>query len=62
MSIRDLIHMIFGRAGEVPKNPKLFRQEKPSKHWGSKKKFNRTKARLKDKKTKASRKRNRIGR
>lgn len=57
--LENLKKLIFGDGMHIPKNPKLYRQEKPSKHWGSKKKFNRKKARAKDKVARASRKANR---
>lgn len=59
MGLKDLLHMIFGTGDTVPKNPKLTRREAPTKHWGSKKPFNKAKARRKDKRAKASRKKNR---
>jgi len=57
--LKHLIEMIFGKKGEIPKHPKMFAREAPSKHWGSKRKFNKKRARRKDKRAKASRKRNR---
>lgn len=60
MGLKDLIHMIFGTGDTIPKNPKLTRREAPTKHWGSKKRFNKTKARQKDRRARASRKRNRV--
>jgi hypothetical protein len=59
MSIRDLMDMIFGHKGELPKNPKLFSRDKPTKHWGSKRRRHDKKIRMAQKRAKASRKRNR---
>jgi hypothetical protein len=56
-----LREMIFGDGKTVPKNPKLYRQEKPSKHWGSKKRRHEKKIRAAQKRARASRKRNRRG-
>ena len=59
MGLKDLMHMIFGTGESVPKNPKLTRREAPTKHWGSKKKYDRKTARRLQKTQKASRKKNR---
>lgn len=61
--LRELVEMIFGKKGEVPKSPKLFAREAPTKHWGSKKNQNKRRHKLKlraaQKRAKQSRKRNR---
>lgn len=60
MGLKSLMDMIFGTGLEVPKNPKLYKREQPTKHWGSKKRFNKAKARQKNRRARASRKRNRV--
>ena len=60
MGLRDLMQMIFGD-GTIPKNPKLYRDTGPSKHWGSKRRRHDKKIRAAQKRARASRKRNRRG-
>lgn len=60
MGIKDLMNTIFGTGNTVPKNPKLTRREQPTKHWGSKKRYDKNKQRRRAKRARASRKINRV--
>ena len=61
-AIDRLNKMIFGD-GKLPKRPKLFAPEEPTRHWGSKKnqnkRWHKLKLRAAQKRAKQSRKRNR---
>lgn len=61
MFFKGLTDLIFGDGTSVPKRPKLYRSENPTKHWGSKKRVNKKKNRAADKRARMSRKVNRNG-
>lgn len=61
MFFKGLTDLIFGDGKTPPKNPKLHRPEKPTKHWGSKKPQNKKKNRAAAKRARMSRKVNRHG-